>query len=358
MRSTDGARIAFFDTKPYDVEYFDAANTTRGFTLKYYPARLNPDTAILARGADAVCAFVNDDIGSATISVLAGMGIRLLALRAAGYNNVDLRAAWGALHVVRVPAYSPYAVAEHTVALALALNRKIHRAFARTRDGNFTITGLVGFDMHGKTAAVIGTGRIGKVVAGIFAGFGMRILVSDPFPDRDWAAASGFEYVGADEAFSSGDLVTLHCPLTPENVHLAGERTLALMKPKAILLNAGRGKLIDTKALIEALKEKRIGGAGLDVYEEEDEYFFEDFSSLGIDDDVLARLLSFPNVIVTSHQAFLTEEALSEIAETTLGNVGLYLGKGELPNEICYHCSQGECVRKTTGKCFKVTGEE
>lgn len=349
---TRRTRIAFFDTKPYDREYFERANSRYGFEIKFFPARLASDTASLASGYDAVCAFVNDEIDRATADALVAGGVKLVALRCAGYNNIDLEAVWGRLHVVRVPAYSPHAVAEHALALLLTLNRKTHKAYYRTRDGNFTLSGLVGFDLFGKTAGVVGTGQIGRIAASIFRGFGMEVLVSDPFPNLEWAASIGARYVELGELFRSSDVVTLHCPLTAENRHMVNAEVFASMKEDAIIINTGRGGLIDTKALIEALKDDRIGGAGLDVYEEEDEYFFEDHSSTIIKDDVLARLLTLPNVLVTSHQAFLTKEALEAIAETTLGNTAAFFQRGELPNEICYRCTQKDCVRKATGKCF------
>lgn len=345
-------RIAFFDTKPYDREYFERTDSRYGFEIKYYPARLGADTAALAAGYDAVCAFVNDEIDRPTADALVAGGVKLVALRCAGYNNVDLEAVWGRLHVVRVPAYSPHAVAEHALALLLALNRKTHKAYYRTRDGNFTLSGLVGFDLFAKKAGVVGTGQIGRIAAGILRGLGMEVLVSDPFPNADWAASIGARYVDLGELFRASDVVTLHCPLTSETRHLVNAEVLATMKQGAIIINTGRGGLIDTKALIDSLKDDRLGGAGLDVYEEEDAYFFEDHSATIIKDDVLARLLTLPNVLVTSHQAFLTVEALEAIAETTLGNVASYFLKGELANEICYRCTQKDCERKRTGKCF------
>ncbi len=345
-------KTAVFDTKPYDREYFDAANTKFNIKLKYLPMRLSRDTAALAKGYDAVCAFVNDEIDEETANLLVEGGVKLIALRCAGYNNIDLKSVWKRLHVVRVPSYSPHAVAEHAVALLLSLNRKIHKAYVRTRDGNFSLSGLEGFDLYGKTAGIIGTGKIGRIMAGILRGFEMRVLVSDPWPDAVWAEESGVEYVESSSLLHLSDVVSLHCPLTPENYHLINEKVIASMKSDAIIVNTGRGGLIDTKALIEALKNKRIGGAGLDVYEEEDNYFFEDFSNQVIQDDTLARLLTFPNVLVTGHQAFLTKEALGAIALTTLNNIKLYFEKGELPNEICYRCTAGDCPRAKTGKCF------
>ncbi|GAB1484004.1 2-hydroxyacid dehydrogenase [Treponema sp.] len=345
-------RIAFFDTKPYDREYFDRASAGRKVEIRYYPVRLSSDTAALAKGYDAVCAFVNDDLDKATADILVEEGVRVVALRCAGYNNVDLKAVWGRLHVLRVPSYSPHAVAEHALALLMALNRKTHKAYNRTRDGNFALSGLVGFDLYGKTAGIVGTGQIGRITSGILKGLGMELLVSDPYPNTEWAESIGARYVPLDELFRSSDVVSLHCPLNAESWHLINEDVLKTMKSRSIILNTGRGALIDTKALIMALKENRIGGAGLDVYEEEDEYFFEDHSSDIIKDDVLARLLTLPNVLVTSHQAFLTVEALQAIAETSLANLDVFFAGGDLQNEICYRCTQKTCTRKTSGKCF------
>jgi D-lactate dehydrogenase len=362
IEAAPAPKVAFFDTKPYDREYFDGANAaganaagadgSGAVAVKYFPVKLGPDTASLAAGYDAVCAFVNDEIDAATADILAAGGVKLIALRCAGYNNVDLKAVWGRIHVVRVPAYSPHAVAEHAAALLLSLNRKTHKAYHRTRDGNFTLSGLVGFDLYGKTAGVVGTGQIGRIAAGIFAGFGMKVLVSDPYPNEAWAASIGARYVDRRELLASSDVVSLHCPLTVETRYLIDAESLKTMRPGAIVINTGRGGLIDTKALIEALKSGLLGGAGLDVYEEEDKYFFEDFSGAVIRDDVLARLLTFPNVLVTSHQAFFTKEALGAIAETTLANIRGFFAAGELPNEICYQCTTAECPRERTGKCF------
>jgi D-lactate dehydrogenase len=346
-------KIAFFDSKPYDQESFDASVLSGGFEIKYYPVRLNAETASLAKGADAVCAFVNDDLSAPVIDALLGLGVRLVALRCAGYNNVDLKSAYGRLHVVRVPAYSPYAVAEHAASLLLTLNRKIHRAYNRTREGNFTLNGLLGFDLHGKTAGVIGTGRIGKVAAEILKGFGMELLVHDLYPDAAWAAEKGMRYASLAEIYAESRVISLHCPLTPESRHMINDQSIRAMRDGVILINTGRGALVEAKALIGGLKSGKIGGAGLDVYEEEDKYFFEDFSHSGVADDVLARLLAFPNVLVTAHQAFFTEEAMSAIASATLENARAFFEDGDLPNEICYLCStQADCPRKKTGKCF------
>jgi len=347
-------RIAMFDSKPYDKEFFDRINADPKYSyeIHYIPGHFNKDTVSLARGFDAVCVFVNDAVDEELIKELREYGIRLIALRSAGYNNVDLKSSYGKIHVVRVPAYSPYAVAEHAVALMLSLNRKTHKAYFRTRDSNFTINNLIGFDMHGKTAGVIGTGKIGKIVCEILKGFGMQVLVHDLYPDHKFAEQTGAKYVDLDTIYKTSDIITLHCPLTPENVHMINIDTISRMKNGVMIINTGRGKLINTRDLIEGLKSRKIGSAGLDVYEEEGDYFFEDFSAEAISDDVLARLLTFPNVLITAHQAFFTREALASIAETTLENVRLFFEEDKLPNEICYRCSEGKCVKQEKGKCF------
>lgn len=313
---------AAYDTKPYDRQYLQAAAEGAGIEWRFWEFRLSEATAGTARGAGAVCVFVNDRLDRACLDALAREGVRHIALRCAGFNNVDLMAAKElGLTVTRVPAYSPHAVAEHAVALLLALNRKIHRAFNRVRELNFSLHGLVGFDLHGKTAGVIGTGKIGRVAAQILRGFGMRVLAHDPFPDADWAAAHGIEYADVRVLARESDVISLHLPLTPETRHMIRAETIELMKPGAILINVSRGALIDTGALIAALKTGRLGGVGLDVYEEEEGIFFEDLSGEILQDDTLARLLTFPNVLITSHQAFLTREALQEIAQTTVANL-------------------------------------
>jgi D-lactate dehydrogenase len=345
-------KIAFFDAKPYDIESFNRANEKYGYTIKYYPVHLNEETAIFAKGADTVCAFVNDTVNKGVIDILKQDGIKLIVLRSAGYNNVDLKAAHGSVHVARVPAYSPYAVAEFAVALMLALNRKTHKAYYRTRDNNFTINGLTGFDMRNKTVGIIGTGRIGKVLAEIMNGFKMEVLAYDNFRDEKAAAEIGFRYVDLEELYRKSDIISLHCPLTKETEHMINAKSIDMMKNGVMIINTGRGQLIDTKTLIKALKSKKVGSAGLDVYEEEGDYFFEDYSIKGLDDDILARLLTFPNVLITSHQAFFTEEALENISATTLENVKQYFEEDTIPNEICYRCQSGACVKKQKGKCF------
>ncbi|HOW59228.1 MAG TPA: 2-hydroxyacid dehydrogenase [Candidatus Omnitrophota bacterium] len=345
-------KIAFFDAKPYDIDTFDGIQKDPSFQITYFNSHLNLQTAPLTKGFDVVCIFVNDTVTKEVAEILYQNGIKLIAIRAAGYNNIDLQAIFKKIHVVRVPAYSPHAVAEHAVALMLTLNRKIHKAYYRTRDNNFTLGGLLGFDMHKKTAGVIGTGQIGKAAIEILKGFGMKVLAYDLFQDKAFQAKTGFDYVDLDTLFKNSDIITLHCPLTKETHHLIHDQTLAKMKQGVMIINTGRGMLIDSRALIEGLKTGKVGYAGLDVYEEESEYFFEDFSNSVITDDVLARLLSFNNVVITSHQGFFTKEALHNIAETTLNNIKEYFMKQNLPNEICYKCSTTSCPRKTTGQCF------
>lgn len=328
-------RIAFFDTKEYDSTFFNKKNESFGFELKFYKGHLNINNVMLTQKADAVCVFVNDIVNREVIANLAMNKVKLIALRCAGFNNVDLKAAkeYG-IKVVRVPAYSPYAVAEHTVALMMGLNRRIPRATWRTRDGNFSLTGLLGFDMHGKTAGIIGTGKIAKILIKILRGFGMQILANDLYPDEQFARENQVQYTDLDTLYKESDVISLHCPLTPETQYLIDDHAVQQMKPGVMLINTSRGQLINTESLIEGLKSKRIGYAGLDVYEEEAGYFYEDKSDRIIDDDVLARLLSFNNVIVTSHQAFFTKEALANIANTTLQNVKDYFDGLEIVNEV------------------------
>jgi D-lactate dehydrogenase len=313
---------AVFDTKPYDREYFNQAAGAELVTWRFHEFRLCSETAAAAKGAQAVCIFVNDQIDRACLEILAMLGVKLIALRCAGFNNVDMATAREhGLVVVRVPAYSPHAVAEHTVALLLTLNRKIHRAFNRVRELNFSLSGLVGFDLHGKTIGIIGTGKIGRIAAQIFRGFGTEVLAHDPFPETDWAVTHGIRYVDLDTLLAAGDIISLHLPLLPETHHLLNEQTLARMKPGVFIINTSRGKLIDTHALIAALKSGHVSGVALDVYEEEQGVFFEDLSGQVLQDDELSRLLTFPNVLITAHQAFLTHEALGEIARVTTANI-------------------------------------
>ena len=327
-------KIAFFGAKPYDISSFDQVNKDFNYDIKYYKGHLNKNNLVLTQGTDAVCIFVNDTADAEIIDGLAKNGVKLLALRCAGYNNVDLAAAKGKMKIVRVPAYSPYAVAEHAVALMLSLNRKIHRAYWRTRDGNFSLHGLMGFDMHGKTAGIIGTGKIAKILIKILKGFGMNIVAYDLYPDYAFAEEQGITYTTLDELYKQSDIISLHCPLTDKTKYLINDISICKMKDNVMIINTGRGLLIHTNALIEGLKNKKIAAAGLDVYEEEGDYFYEDKSDKIIDDDVLARLLSFNNVIVTSHQAFFTKEALHNIAETTLLNIKAFMENQPLINEV------------------------
>ena len=316
-------RVAVFSTKPYDRRSLDAANAAAGspHDLRYLEPRLDAATAALAEGASAVCAFVNDTLDAQTIDILAAKGVRAIALRAAGFNNVDLAAAkTHALTVVRVPAYSPHAVAEHAVALLLALNRNLHRAYNRVREGNFALDGLLGFDLHGKTVGVVGTGRIGAVACRILHGFGCRVFAFDQHRNPD-CEALGARYTDLPELFAESDVVTLHCPLTPDTFHLINEEAITAMKRGVLIINTSRGALVDARAAISGLKSGHLGGLGLDVYEEEADLFFEDRSDRAIADDTFARLLTFPNVIITGHQAFFTREALHRIAEVTIANL-------------------------------------
>ncbi len=327
-------RIAFFDTKPYDKDSFERQNRQFGFSLTFFPNHLTPQTVSLCQDFDAVCAFVNDTINAEVVEKLAGYGVQLIAMRSAGYNNVDLKACADKLKIVRVPAYSPHGVAEYAVAMMLTLNRNTHRAFYRTRDSNFSINGFMGFDLYGKTAAIIGTGQIGRIVCEILQGFGMTVIAYDPFPAKAWAQERGIELVDLEVAYERADILTLHCPLTPQNIHMVNRETIAMMKRGVMIINTGRGKLIRTEDLLEGLRSGQIGSAGLDVYEEETDYFFEDYSNLIVKDDVLARLLTFPNVLLTSHQAFFTEEAIANIAQTTLNNVREFFSGEKLTNEV------------------------
>jgi D-lactate dehydrogenase len=315
-------RTVVFDAKPYDREPLQQASTGGAIDWRFMDCRLSAETAAAASGAQAVCIFVNDHADRPCLEALKALGVKHVALRCAGFNGVDLVAARElGLAVTRVPAYSPYAVAEHAVALLLALNRKIPRANNRVHDLNFSLNGLVGFDLHGKTAGIVGTGKIGRITAQILRGFGMRVLACDPFPSPDWASEHGIEYTDPRTLARQCEVISLHTPLTPETHHIVRRETLDLMKPGAILINVSRGALIDTRALIEALKAGRLGGVALDVYEEEEGVFFEDLSGQILHDDDLARLLTFPNVLITAHQAFLTREALSEIARVTVANL-------------------------------------
>lgn len=343
-------KIAFFDAKPYDIPGFDhyAANTD--LEIKYFETKLNEDTVSLAAGFDGVCVFVNDTVNEAVVDRLYELGVKVIALRCAGFNNVDTRACFGKIHVFRVPAYSPYAVAEHAMALLLSVNRHIHKAYNRTREFNFSLAGLSGFDLHGKTVGIIGTGKIGRIFADICRGFGMKILAYDKFP----VANAGLDYVSLPELFAQSDVISLHCPLTEETFHMINDETVEQMKPGVVIVNTSRGALIDTESLINGIKVQIIGGACLDVYEEEGDLFYEDFSGNVVQDDKLVRLIAMPNVIVTSHQAFLTKEALHNIAQTTVDNLTKFFSGVPSPDtEVCYHCDRkNDCQKERSKKCF------
>lgn len=342
-------KIAFFDTKNYDRSAFERYSGG-DIVFKFFETKLNEDTVELAKGCDVACVFVNDVVNAQVIDRLYEYGVRLIALRCAGYNNVDVRHAFGKIHVVHVPAYSPYAVAEHAAALLLTSVRRIHKAYIRTRDFNFSLNNLTGFDLHGKTVGVIGTGRIGRIFIDICRGFGMHVLAYDLFPSPD----SGIEYVSLDELFESSDIISLHCPLTDQTRHVIDATAISKMKKGVVIVNTSRGGLIDSEALLEGIKSRKVGAACLDVYEEEGNIFFNDYSGHIVNDDLLARLISMPNVIVTSHQAFLTEEALKNIADTTMTNIRAYFdGDGLCENELCYHCGNIEhCKKERKQKCF------
>ena len=343
-------KLAFFDAKPYDKPGFDAYLAENDWTVKYFETKLNEDTVQLAKGFDGVCVFVNDTVNAAVVDALYGMGVRVIALRCAGFNNVDTRACFGKLHVFRVPAYSPYAVAEHAMALLLTVNRHTNKAYIRTRDFNFSLSGLTGFDLHGKTVGVVGTGKIGRIFADICRGFGMRVLAYDKFPNPN----SGLTYVELPELLEQADVISLHCPLTDDTRHLIDADAIARMKIGVVIVNTSRGGLVDTEALIEGLRSRKVGAACLDVYEEEGDLFYEDRSDTIVEDDTLVRLIAMPNVIVTSHQAFLTKEALHNIAQTTVGNlVKFQKGEPSPDTEVCYHCARKEACRKERNqKCF------
>ena len=343
-------KVAFYDAKAYDRPSFERCGGRHGMRFKFLEAKLNEDTVALARGCDAVCVFVNDTVNAAVIDRLHEFGVKLVALRSAGYNNVDVQAAFGKVHVAHVPAYSPYAVAEHAMALLLTSVRRIHKAYNRTRDFNFSLNGLTGFDLHGKTVGVVGTGKIGRIFIDICRGFGMNVIAYDLYPARD----SGIEYVSLDELLARSDVISLHCPLTDETRHMIGADAIDRMKKGVVIVNTSRGGLIDAEALLEGIKARKVGAACLDVYEEEADIFFEDRSGHILNDELLSRLISMPNVIVTSHQAFLTEEALNNIAETTVSNIlSCFENDGVCDNELCYRCGNIEhCKKERRERCF------
>jgi len=322
-------KIAMFDSKPYDTESFEEIKK-ENMKFKYFETRLTEDTAHLAKGYDAVVVFVNDDVTKEVIDILHSLGVKLIALRCAGFNNVDLKAAKDKIPVIRVPAYSPHAVAEHTIGMLLTSIRRIHRAYIRSKDFNFSLNGLTGFNLFGKTIGVIGTGKIGRVFMDICKGFGMHVIAYDLYPDESLDA----EYVTLEELFKKSDIISLHCPLTKENYHMIDKKSIDMMKKGVVILNTSRGSLIDAEDLIEGIKDKKIGAACLDVYEEESDVFFEDHSGRIVQDDVLARLISLPNVLITSHQAFLTREALGNIAETTVNGIDDYFRDGSLKTQV------------------------
>ena len=341
-------KVAFFDTKNYDEESF-TKNQNSNIEIKFFETRLSIDTVGLAKGFDCICVFVNDDVSALVIDKLTEYGVKLVALRCAGYNNVDIDYCYKKLHVVRVPAYSPYAVAEHAMALLLTSVRRIHKAYNRTREFNFSLSGLTGFDLHEKTIGVVGTGKIGKIFIDICKGFKMNVVAYDKFPTE----IEGVKNVTLDELFRVSDIISFHCPLTAETNHIVNKGTINIMKKGVIILNTSRGALIDSEAMLEGIKSRKIGAACLDVYEEESDIFFHDFSGHIVDDDVLARLISMPNVIVTSHQAFLTSEALNNISETTINNILSFFNTGMCENELCYHCgNQNKCQKERSKKCF------
>ncbi|MBR1867363.1 MAG: 2-hydroxyacid dehydrogenase [Clostridia bacterium] len=342
-------KIALFDSKPYDYSSFNAAIAESGDEIKFFDTKLGVDTAGLAEGCDAVCVFVNDEVNKEVIDRLYSLGVKILALRCAGYNNVDLNAAYKKIHVVHVPAYSPYAVAEHAMAMLLTSIRRIHKAYNRTREFNFSLNGLTGTELHGKTVGIVGTGKIGRIFADICRGFGMKIIAYDKFPIEN----AGIEYVTIDEIWERSDFISFHCPLTEETTHIFGAEAIEKAKKGVVIVNTSRGALIDAEALLKGIKDRKIGAACLDVYEEEGDIFFRDFSGHIVGDDVIARLISMPNVLITSHQAFLTEEALKNIAETTIQNLKDIEKEGFCENELCYNCGSIErCKKERRKKCF------
>ena len=341
-------KLALFDAKPYDIETFEK-HINDEFQIKFFETKLNEDTVRLAKGFDGVCIFVNDIANSEVIDALYKIGVKFIALRCAGYNNVDVQHAYKKIHIFHVPAYSPYAVAEHTMAMLLTSVRRIHKAYNRTKDFNFSLNGLKGFDLHSKTMGVIGTGKIGKVFIDICKGFGMNVIAYDKFPAKD----SDINYVELDNLLANSDIISFHCPLNEESYHLINGESIKRMKKGVIILNTSRGAIIDSEALLEGIKERKIGAACLDVYEEESDIFFNDYSGHIVNDDTLARLITMPNVLVTSHQAYLTEEALNNIAEITVDNIKAFEAGEGCENELCYSCGQIEnCKSKRNKKCF------
>ena len=343
-------KVAFYDTKQYDLPSFEKFGSERGITFKFFESKLDLETAQLANGCDGVCVFVNDDVNKDVINKLYELGIKFIVLRCAGFNNVDVKAAFGKIHIYRVPAYSPYAVAEHAISMLLTMNRRIHKAYIRTRDYNFSLNNLTGVDLFGKTMGVVGTGKIGQILINICKGFGMHVIAYDKFPNPNL----DIEYVELEELYKRSDFISLHCPLTEENTHMINKKSMELMKKGVGIINTSRGGLINADDLLEEIKARKIGFACLDVYEEESDLFFQNKSGHILDDDTLRNLIAMPNVLITSHQAFLTEEALRNIADTTTQNiVGYFNGTESSPNEICYHCSNvNNCKKQRKQKCF------
>ncbi|WP_300331111.1 2-hydroxyacid dehydrogenase [Fusobacterium sp.] len=327
-------KVLFYDIKDYDKEFFKRYGKDYNIEMKFLREKLTEETVDLTKGFDVVCAFTNDDINKNVIDGMAENGIKLLAMRCAGFNNVDLKAIKNRFKVVRVPAYSPYAIAEYTIGMILSLNRKIHKAYVRTREGNFSINGLMGFDLYGKTVGIIGAGKIAQILIKILKGFGTKVIAYDPYPNEKVAKELGFEFVDLDTLYANSDIISLNCPLTKDTKYIINRNSMNKMKDGVMIVNTGRGMLIDTVDLIEALKDKKIGAAALDVYEEEEDYFFEDMSNKVIEDDILGRLLSFHNVLVTSHQAYFTEEAVEAITNVTLNNIKDFIEGKELVNEV------------------------
>ncbi len=327
-------KVLFYDIKSYDKELFKKFGKEYNIEMKFLKGKLNEESADLTKGYEIVCAFANDTINKEVIDILAENGVKLLAMRCAGYNNISLKDIQGRFKVVRVPAYSPYSIAEYTMGMILALNRKIHKAYVRTREGNFSISGLMGFDLNEKTAGIIGAGKIAQILIKILKGFGMRVIAYDPYPNYEKAKELGFEFVDLDTLYKESDIISLNCPLTKETQYIINRNSMSKMKDGVMIVNTGRGMLIDSADLIEALKDKKVGAAALDVYEEEAEYFFEDLSDKVIEDDILGRLLSFHNVLITSHQAYFTQEAVEAITKTTLDNIQDFIDGKELINEV------------------------
>lgn len=327
-------KIAFFDTKDYDREMFDKYNSEYNYEITYFKTKLNEETAVLATGFDVVCIFVNDTANKVVLEKLKSLGVKLIALRCAGYNNVEISHLPSGLGVVRVPAYSPYAVAEHTAGILLALDRKVYKSYQRTKKYNFSLDGLLGFDIHGKTVGVIGTGKIGKVFINIMNGFGANVIAYDVYQDKKAEEELNFKYTTLDEIYKNADIISLHCPLTKENHNMINKDSIAKMKKGVILLNTSRGKLINAKDLVDCLEKGMIGGVGLDVFEDEEEYFLNDMSNSYIRDAELSILLSMPNVVITAHQAFFTKEALEKIVSTTLSNIKEYIDTGKCENIV------------------------